>query len=402
MPIFIKSALPACHFYVISLSFFFQALTLGQVYRFFAYVNLLIVLIFALSYFKPTALKPVLHKMPALVFGSLMLLIWLFVTEWGVTAHFPYDIKEIRHVILAIGLMLGIAVIALNHDCQQTKIKPTLLAMVYLYTLSQLVAIYLLDRPYGTTKNPHYLAIYSAIFLVVSTFLALKTQHYINRILLVACSIILGALLVYTSSRPTWIGLILAVMLVILCLRRKSALILAALSCLLFAVLLLVNAENFKSRWEDLLLHLGTEERVTIWQDTWQMQKSSNALQWAFGHGVEAFQRDFPKHSRYYAQEKIDFNSPHNVVLELLYLYGVTGLLLVLAGLGWLYKAVLSIYFKTRENFTNGWIYLLLLMVLTIDVFTVGITLPFFVSINLNIIALVMGVTTYLNKLRNQ
>lgn len=377
------------------LCLFFQALTFSEGYRIFAYINLILVLIAGVFCRRQT----ILPINTGIVPGVLLLLVFIG-AEWLASANFSLTVKPIRHLLLAIGLMVGIALLSVHHTKIKSRLMPALTGLVYAYTIFQCIAVYILERPYGTTKNPHYLAIYSAIFLVISIYLLLKHTELIQRVLLIFSSFLLGTLFLYTSSRPMWIALLLAVFMTAFCLRRPTALILLLGSSVIFVGLAMTNIGNFKSRWEDLILHANTEERVIIWQDAWQMQQhNSSHLQWTFGHGVESFAKDFPGYSRYHMHEHIDFNSPHNILLELLYQFGIVGLMLVLLGVVLLYFQIISAYLQRRNIEQHAWVYLLLLMVLTIDFFSVSITLPFFVSINLNILALVTGVTVYLSNI---
>lgn len=195
----------------------------------------------------------------------------------------------------------------------------------------------------------------------------------------------------------------IATLIGIVCLRKRAKLLLIALTSALFAVLFLSNAGNFKTRLDDLIMHASTEERVTIWEDTWVMQEQSSPKQWAFGHGVGGFEDNFQPYSRYYATQGITFNSPHNAVLEVLYLFGLVGLVVVLIFMVWLYYALFTRYFRYRLQAAHQMqmMMLLLLIILTVTLVTVSITLPFFLSINLNVIALVMGIMFYLDRLEN-
>jgi O-antigen ligase len=382
------------HFYVIVLCLFFQALTWGMGYRLLAYLNLLLVVIMTLFYRRQT-----MRVNTGFVLG-IGLLLMMIVAEWIATTDFSFTVKPIRNVLLAVGLLTGAALLSAYHLQIKPKLIPALIGLSYAYTVAQLIAVYLLAQPYGTTKNPHYLAIYSAVFLTVNIFLIIKHTALMQRCVLVLASVMLGTLLLNTSSRPIWIGLILAILIVTFCLQRRTALLLLAGSGLLFAGLAMTNAGDFKARWQDLILHINTEERVTIWQDAWQMQESnSNDLQWISGHGFESFAKDFSNYSRYHMNEHIDFNSPHNIALELLYQFGLVGVTLVLFSICVLYFRIISDYVKSRDMNHYAWVYLLLLMILTIDFFSVSITLPFFVSINLNIVALVTGVSLYLRNI---
>lgn len=382
----------------IALSFFLQALTWGGAYRFFAY---LVLLLGVRVYFQ--APQQSQHDRNA-VLKCLLPLAGFAALEWIATLHFPWDVKAIRHVLLATGLMVGIVLLARVHVRIKSYIVPTLVYAVYAYALFQLVWIYGLGLMYGTTKNPHYLAIYSALFLVLAGFLATNWHQDMHRYGLVLSALILGFLLLNTSSRPTWIALMVATLIAMMCLRKRAKLILVALTGVLFAALFLSDAGNFKTRMDDLIMHANTEERVTIWEDAWQMQQQSSTQQWLLGHGVEGFEHDFQPYSRYYANEGITYNSPHNAFLEVLYQFGFVGLAVVFGFMLWLYHSLFSRYFRFRQQGAHPqqMVILLLLTIETVTLVAVSITLPFFVSVHLNIIALVMGVMYYLDRLEQR
>jgi O-antigen ligase len=383
----------------IALCFFFQALTWGSVYRFFAYLVLLLCVGIYFLAPQQNQREHNQHERHA-VLKCLLPLVGFTVLEWIATFHFPWDVKALRHVLLATGLMAGIVLLAREHVRIKAYLIPTLIFAVYAYTLFQVVWIYGLGQIYGTTKNPHYLAIYSALFLVVAVFLATNWSNGPNRYGLIVAAAILGFLLLNTSSRPTWIALMMATLIGIVCLRNRAKVILIALAGVIFAVLFFTDAGSFKTRMDDLVINANTEERVTIWEDTWAMQQQSSRQQWLFGHGVEGFENDFEPYSRYYSTQGITYNSPHNAILEVLYLFGLAGLTVVLGFILWLYYALFSRYFRSRHQSaqTVQMIALMLLALLTVCMMAVSITLPFFISININIIALVMGVMFYLDR----
>ena len=376
------------------LSFFLQALTWGGAYRFFAY---LVLLLGVGVYFQaPQQSQHDRH----IILKCLLPLAGFAALEWIATLHFPWDVKAVRHVLLATGLMTGIVLMAREHIRIKPYVVPSLIFAVYAYTLFQVVWIYGLGHIYGTTKNPHYLAIYSALFLVVATFLAANWSSGRHRYGLIASSAVLGFLLLNTSSRPTWIALMLATLIAVVCLRSRAKLYLIAATSLVFAVLLFTDIGNFKTRMDDLVMHASTEERVTIWEDTWAMQQHSSHQQWLLGHGVEGFKNNFQQYSRYYSTQGITYNSPHNVVLEVLYQFGCLGLMVVIGFVSWIYYSLFTRYYRARHQTMHDaqMVILLLLTLYTVTLVAVSITLPFFISINLNVIALVMGVMFYLDR----
>lgn len=391
----ITSRLHFALFTGVLLSFFFQAITWGGVYRFFAYI---VLLLSVATYFQRSPQNQHVRNAILKCFSPLFL---FFVLEWIATLHFPWDVKAVRHVLLATGLMTGIVLMTREHIRVKTYVVPALIISVYAYTLLQMIWIYGLGQMYGTTKNPHYLAIYSALFLVTAVFLAANWSRGMQRYGLVASAGVLGFLLLNTSSRPTWIALMVATFIVVLCVRSRAKLYLSTIAGLVLATLFFTDAGNFKTRMDDLVMHASKEERVTIWEDTWAMQQQSSRQQWFFGHGVEGFEKNFQPYSRYYATQGITYNSPHNAILEVLYQFGVIGLVLVLSFILWLYYALFVRYFRLRQQSMQEaqMVVLLLLALFTVTLFAVSITLPFFVSIHLNVIGLVMGVMFYLDRL---
>lgn len=375
------------------LSFFFQALTWGGAYRFFAYLVLLLSLgIYFQAQQQSQHFRNILLK-------CLLPLVGFVALEWIATLHFPWDVKATRHVLLATGLVAGIVLMTREHISIKPYVVPVLIISVYAYTLFQTVWIFGLGKIYGTTKNPHYLAIYSALFLVTALFLATNWTRGVQRYGLAASAAGLGFLLLSTSSRPTWIAIIVATFIVVICLRRRAKLSLIALAGLVLAMLFFTDAGNFKTRMDDLVMHASTEERVTIWEDTWAMQQESSRQQWLFGHGVEGFEKDFQPYSRYYATQGITYNSPHNAVIEVLYQFGWVGLVAIIGFVSWIYYSLFTRYFRARLQAMQEtqMVVLLLLALFTVTLIAVSITLPFFVSIHLNVIALVMGVMRYMD-----
>lgn len=378
------------HFLVIWLCLLMQMFTWGQVYRFLAYVNLIIVLVYGVSELRRW------HYL-----GSNKSLYYLLTIPIAfITIHFLAVenlilIKEIRHIVLAVFLALGIWLLAKRNPAYIKKnIFGFMIALVFIYVAVQAIALWWFDRPYGTTKNPHYLALYSAIAFIIALYCFYRASVRM-KFLIGFSMLFLGVFLLHTSSRPTWIGLIFSGVLALLFLSRQSRRFFGLAIAVIIIGLTLTNAGNFASRFEALLFNLNTEERVVIWQDTWKMQMQSSDSQWLLGHGLDSFEESFIPYSNYHLQN-IDFNSPHNFVLELLFISGAIGLLLSIFMLWLIYRNLLA-GINSQNQYKN--IYLVLLVVITSNLILVGITLPFFTSYNLNIIAIVTGSMLYIREI---
>lgn len=377
------------HFFVLWLCLLMQMFTWGQAYRFLAYVNLVIVLAYGIGELRKSNQ---LESKKTLCY--LLSIPFAFVTIHFLVVENLIFTKEIRHILLAVFLALGIWLLAKkNSDFIKKNIFGFTLALIFIYVTVQVITLGLFNRPYGTTKNPHYLALYSAVSLIVATycFSVVSTK---KKFIIGFSMLLLGALLLYTSSRPTWIGLILSAALVLLFLQQQSRRFFGFTIVVTLVGLTLTNAGDFTSRFETLLLNLNTEERVVIWQDAWKMQLQSSNSEWLLGHGLDSFGEHFKIYSNYHLQH-IDFNSPHNFVLELIFISGIAGLSLAILMLWLIYKNLL-LGIKADNQHKN--IYLVLLVVMTSNLTLVSITLPFFTSYNLNIIAIVTGCMLYMRE----
>lgn len=375
--------------FVILACLLMQMLDWGEAYRTLAYLNLCGVLIYGLIQFKENPSFKSHRTLYCLLFIPLTFIAIHFLAVENLVI-----IKEIRHIFIALFLTLGVwAMAKKNPDYIKNNMLVLLLALIFSYVVIQALALWYFKQPYGTTKNPHYLAVYSALSLIVAVFCFFKVSGILRY--LIACSILcLGAFLLHSSSRPAWIGLIFSGFLLLMFINKRAR-IYSALSIISLLVgLTLANIGNFATRFGDLLGHLDTEERVVIWQDSWRMQLDSSPVQWLLGHGLNAFEADFKPYSSYHLQS-IDYNSPHNFLLELLYISGAVGLVLAIWMLWLIYKHLIVLI---RSQEANKSMYLLLFAVLTTNLILVSITLPFFTSYNLNIIGLVVGAMLYLKE----
>ncbi len=370
-----------------------QTLDWGAAYRVFAYLNLLLVLIFGFSDYRK---NPSFSKHPTL-YGLFFIPIAFIAIHFLAVENISI-VKEIRHIFVAIFLALGIWILAKrNPEYIKKNMFMFLLGLILSYVVIQAIAFWYFKLPHGTTKNPHYLAVYSALMLIATVFCFLKASKLL-KVILAACALCLGIFLLHSSSRPAWIGLIVSACLLLFFVNKRTQLISASSVVLILVGLTLANVGNFATRFGDLLGHLGSEERVVIWRDAWRMQSLSTPNEWLIGHGLNSFKADFKPFS-YYHLQNIDYNSPHNFFLELLYISGAIGLLLAVS-LYWIIYRNLIVSIKNQTEYKN--IYLLLLAVLTTNLVLVSITLPFFSSYNLNIIAIVFGVMLYLKQIQSR
>lgn len=380
------------HFFVILLCLAMQVIELSDLYRFFAYLNLVFVLVLFPSTFNNSNRSEI-----RLLFYVLAIPIAFVILHFLAVMHMEF-IKEIRRVALATFLTIGIWMLAKNNqEYISNNIFKATLTILFLYISIQSIALWILNKPYGTLKNPHYLAFFSAAFLIFTIYAFLKSSRYLKWLIAISF-VTLGSFILLSASRPTWIGLIFSAILVLFFLEPKIRKYTAMSLVMVLIVLVVFNIGNFSGRFEALLFHLGSEERAVIWQDAWALQKSSTLNQWIIGHGLSlsAFEEAFKPFSQFHLVNN-DFNTPHNYSLEILYASGMVGLFLFICLIYFIVKNLL-LHIKANKGYRD--LYLLLLFMLITNLITVSITVPFTSSYNLMMIALVAGIMLFLYEVR--
>lgn len=381
------------HFLVLWFLILMHMFNWAEPYRILININLIIVVFYGISYIRKGEDIPY-RKVIAIFFVP----VGYMVLHMIAVDRIVY-VKEIRLLTLALFLTLGVSMLA-KHKMAHVKqyILPSMILLLLTYVIIQTVAIVFFHKPFGTTKNPHYLAHYSALSLPVAAYCYSQVSSFRARILLASIILVLGTFVLLTSSRPAWLALMLSSLIWLFFLNKKKRILLFALILAIPVFLFISNVAHFGDRFTDLAKNITKEERVTIWQDTWTMQKTSNPKEWLVGHGLDSFLEDFKPYSNYHLQH-IDFNGPHNFPLELLYTSGILGVFLFIFLCFFLYGYLIKSG-KMRQEFSivNG----LLISILTLHLLFIMITIPFFRSYNLNIIALIGGAALFTRKLASK
>ncbi|WP_160255843.1 O-antigen ligase family protein [Methylotenera versatilis] len=302
-----------------------------------------------------------------------------------------------RNILYAYGLLISLMILAEFKIPQIKNITKKLSAFIlFVYVIVQIITIYFQIGPYqgiyGTTSNPHFLALYSAIGFCVALYYFFSSSAQYRYIYLLI-SIPLSAIILYTSSRPVWIGLLISLFFIFTYFNKQNWIKFIVIFIAIQALLVSFNIFNYSSRFKELAQNITTEERVTIWQDTWQLQKTVAPKNWIVGNGLKSFYEDFKKVSRYHHIQ--DFRSPHNLILEMLYISGLIGLVLTLYMYYLLYQKLLSM----RKNYTAYRdLSTLNLVILTILIVLNGLNFPFFSSTNIYPLTFILGFLYFIRK----
>ena len=303
-------------------------------------------------------------------------------------------IKEFSRLFYMSLFCFGIWLQALYHsDFVNKHIKNIVMVMAIVYIAIQLISLCMLKSPYGTLKNPHYLAQYSMLLIPVFSLFLHHANIKSKLVLIVLLACVVG-LLLHTNSRPAWLSLILTLLVMSLYYKHKFKAFLSAVVVIL--VLWITDIGNFSDQLTALFKQITTEERVYIWHDIWQLQQQSTIKQWVFGHGLGGYESTFTHFGALELSGVATFNSPHNFLLEILYTAGMLGFV----GVGMFYFLLYRKLFQelaATEQFKN--LTLLLITLLTMNLFFVAITVPIFSSYHLLITALVCGVFIYMQQL---
>jgi O-antigen ligase len=353
-----------------------------EAYRAFAYLNVLIVL----AHVWPHRHDPDLRYAALTVLSFPFMLSLLHMIAMG---RFEI-IKEIRHLWLAGLVCLSVLILFRNslRTLRPALPKATLIVLL-LYCLAQIVALFVFDRRYGTSRNPHYLALYSALGIPVAIYLLTVMRGRV-RLILAAMLLSLGAFVLYSWSRPVWIALILSALLMLLFLDNRKRLLAGLLVLIIPLGLFFTNLAGFGDRVSDLALNIRNEERVVIWQDAWRMQQASNVGQWLAGHGLDSYEEDFKRYSRF--ESTYSFHSPHNSFLEMVYTSGILGLALCV----WLYWWIYSrLWRMVRRGNEGRRLSLTLMSITTINLLFIMVTIPFVSHYNMYTLAFVIGLILY-------
>jgi O-antigen ligase len=158
------------------------------------------------------------------------------------------------------------------------------------------------------------------------------------------------------------------------------------LTCLILVALYLTDYGNFASRIQDLIVNLAEEERIQLWTKSWNKLKDNSLLTWTFGHGIGWSPINYTKGPTF----KVTFVSSHSHFLEIVYLNGLIGFVLIFGGLTLLFISIVN---AARQN-QNRKIRLLLkclIIVFLSWLIHCGLNFPFYSKYSLYPLAFILG-----------
>ncbi len=193
----------------------------------------------------------------------------------------------------------------------------------------QFGARYLLNMPHGTFTNIHYLAAFAVLVLPVLFYFFLTTPGW-GKIIFALIILLDAELLLKTGSRPAFLAIIIgAIFTLFVFVDGRLRWAGVTLVIFLLVALYVTDYAHFATRIEDFIVNLGDEERLQFWEKAWNTLKENSLITWIFGHGIGWFPIDYTRDSIVIHT----FVSPHAFILEIIYLNGIIGALLVFGGL---------------------------------------------------------------------
>ena len=257
--------------------------------------------------------------------------------------------------------------------------------------------VYMTGQYQGLYSNPHYLAMYAVLAAFFLAYLIGCQRGW--QVLALGGLLLLDLwLLALTRSVPALLGMLMGILALLPCgssRLRATIMVVVGLATVVALGTYAVGGFELSRMVTGLVSFIEREERWVLWREFWILQGRSTELQWWFGHGFGQFLNDYMSVSSFHAklvEPYVDFASPHNYLLELLYSHGIMGLLLFVLAYGlWFWglcQAIVASHRVDRRRLG------LLLLSLAVAQSVLGfLTMPFFSRRNLYLVSLLLGIS---------
>ncbi len=230
-----------------------------------------------------------------------------------------------NHLFLALGLFITAATIVGGYGIYEYAFGLTETTWQDAEMFEELVG-----RVCSTFENPNVLGEFFLLSLPLTVVMLFYVKSLKTQFLVICSAIIQAICLVLTYSRGCWLGIILAIGIILVFLGKKLFILMTAG---VFALPLVIPRSVI-----DRFLSIGntsdssTSYRIYIWEGTFRMLKDT----WLYGIGLgtAAFNAVYPR----YALGAISAPHPHNLYLLILSETGLIGILMFLFVIIYLYK----------------------------------------------------------------
>jgi hypothetical protein len=333
-----------------------------------------------------------LKKIPVTYVATAVICIVIVVASL-IVAPYESHIRWMRNL----GRML--IIIFSIHLLSQKHINGRLTSIIFigiglLSVCWQFGAFYFFKMPFGTFSNIHYLSSFAVLTIPLIVYGMLHFQGW-YKILTVVILIMDIDLLMQTGSRPAIIGITVGSLVVSFFFTHgRLKWIGLALIVFLLALLYVTDYAGIGLKFEELIVNLTKEERVQFWTQAWNKLTENTALEWLFGHGIQRFPVSFVQDS---STPAVPVIFPHNHLLELLYLNGIVGALLVFGGLAFVFVELVKVALQNPESQKRILINCTLVVFLSWLIHS-GLTFPFYSKYSVLPMALILGTMLVLTR----
>ena len=326
-----------------------------------------------------------LKKIPAtyivaVAICTVIIIVSLMVSPDASLTRWMRNLRRLLIIIFSIHLLS-------QKEVNERIVSSTFIGIVLLSVCWQFGAFYFFKMPSGTFSNIHYLASFAVLTIPLIVYGMLYFPGW-YKILIIVILIMDIDLLLRTGSRPAIIGITVGLLFILLFLTRGRfkwiGLALIVFGCV---ALYVSDYSNVGSRFEELIVNLAKEQRIQFWGQAWNKLAENTALEWLFGHGIQRFPVSYILDASSPVESYI---FPHNHLLEILYLNGIVGALLVFGGLAFVFGSVIKAAMQNSERQKR------ILINCTLVVFWgwfihSGLTFPFYSKYSILPMALILG-----------
>jgi O-antigen ligase len=326
-----------------------------------------------------------LREIPATYIVTAVICAAIIITSF-IVAPYESHTRWMRNLGRMLIIIFSIHLLSQKHVNEHIT-SITFIGTVLLSVCWQVGAFYLFKMPYGTFSNLHYLSSFAVLTipLIVYGMLYFPGWYKLFTIVILIMDI---DLLMQTGSRPAIIGIVVGSLVILFFFTRgRLKWIGLALIVLLCVALYITDYADIGSRFEELIVNLTKEERVQFWGQAMNKLTENTALQWLFGHGIQRFPVSYIQDSFSPAEPYV---FPHNHLLEILYLNGIVGALLVLGGLAFVFVGVIKVALQNPERQKRILINCTLVVFLSWLIHS-GLTFPFYSKYSVLPMALILG-----------
>ncbi len=202
------------------------------------------------------------------------------------------------------------------------------------------------SRVYSTFDNPNVLGQYLVLCIPISIALMWTAKNKLHKLVYLGTTAVMTVCLIFTWSRGSWLGLIIALAIFALLVDRR----LVALGFAGILTLPFIIPQSIAGRIASIgdLKDTSSAYRFSIWigsikviQDYWSS---------GIGLGSEAFSRVYPKYALSGASYALH---AHNLYLQLFVETGVIGIVAFLIIVFLFYRSAISAYVKAKDKFLS-------------------------------------------------